>query len=324
MPDRDYYEVLGVARDATSEAIKKAYRALARKNHPDVNPGDRSAEARFKEVQQAYDIISDKEKRARYDQFGSAAFEGMAAAGQRPGAAEWSSRFGGPGQGFETIDLSDLIGTFGGSHEGGEGAGGSIFEDLMGRVRGSRTGRPRGGRSIEANLVIPFLTAVRGGETTIELERGHGKAESLVVKIPPGIDTGAKLRLKGQGEPGTKTTPAGDLTVMVQVEPHPYFKREGQNLQVEVPISVGEAVLGARIDVPALEGMKSLTVPAGSSSGQRLRIKGQGIPAVAGKPQGDLFVVLKVVVPKTSDPTSRRLVQEFSERNPQNPRAGLW
>jgi DnaJ-class molecular chaperone len=168
------------------------------------------------------------------------------------------------------------------------------------------------------------LTAVRGGETTIAIQRGDNAPESLVVKIPPGIDTGAKLRLKGQGEPGTKNSPAGDLTITVQVEPHSYFKREGQNLQVEVPISLGEAVLGAKIDVPALEGMKSLTVPPGSSSGQRLRIKGQGIPAASGKPQGDLFVVLKVVVPKTIDPASRRLIQEFSERNPQNPRDRLW
>jgi curved DNA-binding protein len=130
--------------------------------------------------------------------------------------------------------------------------------------------------------------------------------------------------LKGKGEPGTKSTPAGDLMITVQVEPHPYFKREGQDLQVEVPITVGEAVLGAKIEVPALEGMKALTIPPGSSSGQRLRIKGQGIPAAASRPQGDLFVVLKVVVPKTIDATSRRLIQEFSEHNPQDPRARLW
>ena len=242
--------------------------------------------------------------------------------GQQPGGAEWSTRFGGPG--FETIDLSDLIGSFGTHPQGGDVGGASIFEDLMGRVRGSRPGKPRAGRSIEANLIIPFLTAVRGGETTIELQRGEGKPEALVVKIPPGIDTGAKLRLKGQGEPGTKSTPAGDLTITVQVEPHAYFKRECQILQVEVPITVGEAVLGAKIEVPALEGMKSLTIPPGSSSGQRLRIKGQGIPAGSGKPQGDLFVVLKVVVPKTTDATSRRLIEEFSERNPQDPRARSW
>jgi curved DNA-binding protein len=321
MPDRDYYEVLGVARDATPEAIKKAYRSLARKNHPDVNPGDKSAEGRFKEIQQAYDILSDKEKRARYDQFGSAAFEGMAAAGQRPGGGEWTTHFG--GQGFENIDLSDLIGSFGGG-QGGDAGSASIFEDLMGRVRGSRPARQRAGRSIEANIVIPFLTAASGGETTIGIERGQGKPESLVVKIPAGVDTGAKLRLKGRGEPGTKTTPAGDLTITVQVEPHPYFKRDGQDLQVEVPITLGEAVLGAKIEVPALEGMKSLTVPPGSSTGQRLRIKGQGIPAAGGKPEGDLFVLLKVVVPRSIDATSKRLIHEFSERNPQSPRAGLW
>ncbi len=246
----------------------------------------------------------------------------MAAAGQRPGGGEWTTHFG--GQGFENIDLTDLIGSFGGGHHGEEGGGASIFEDLMGRVRGGRAPRQRAGRSIEANLIIPFLTAARGGETTIDLQRGQGKPESLVVKIPSGVDTGAKLRLKGQGEPGTKTTPAGDLTITVQVEPHPYFKRDGQNLQVEVPITVGEAVLGAKIEVPTLDAMKSLTVPPGSSSGQRLRIKGQGIPAAGGKPQGDLFVLLKIVAPKSTDATSKRLIQEFSERNPQNPRAGLW
>jgi curved DNA-binding protein len=322
MAERDYYEVLGVARDATPDAIKKAYRGLARKYHPDVNPGDKSAEGRFKEVQSAYDILSDQQKRALYDRHGRAAFEGMAASGPRGNSTEWASRFGEPG--FENIDLSDLIGSFGGAGRSEDAGNASIFEDLMGRVRGGRPGRQRGGRTLEARLTIPFMTAVKGGETTIEIQRANGKTESLVVKIPPGIDTGAKLRLKGQGEPGSKGASAGDLTITVEVEPHPYYKREGQNLQVEVPISVAEAILGAKIDVPALEGMKSLTISAGSSSGQKLRLKGQGIPATAGKPAGDLFVVLKIVVPKNIDAASRRLIEEFSERNPQNPRAGLW
>ena len=194
----------------------------------------------------------------------------------------------------------------------------------MGRVRGSRPGRQRSGRTLEANLTIPFLTAVKGGETTVEVQRANGKAESLVVKIPPGVDTGAKLRLKGRGEPGAKGVPAGDLTITIEVQPHPYFKREGQNLQVDVPISVFEAMLGAKIDVPALDGMKSLTIPPGSSSGLKLRLKGQGIPATPGKPGGDLFVVLKIVVPKNIDAASRRLIEEFSEHNPQNPPTGLW
>ena len=322
MAERDYYDILGVARDATPEAIKKAYRGLARKFHPDVNPGDKTAESRFKEVQSAYDVLADQEKRALYDRHGRGAFEGMAASGPRANATEWASRFGEPG--FESVDLSDLIGSFGSSSRGEDAGGASIFEDLMGRVRGARPGRQRAGRTLEAHLTIPFLTAVRGGETTIEVQRGPNKTESLVVKIPPGIDTGAKLRLKGQGEPGTKGTPAGDLTITIEVEPHPYFKREGQILLLEVPVTISEAILGAKIDVPALDGMKSLTIPPGSSSGLKLRLKGQGIPSSGSKPGGDLFVVLKILVPKTIDAASRRFIEEFAERNPQNPRAGLW
>jgi len=325
MPDNDYYETLGVARDATPEAIKKAYRALARKHHPDVNPGDKTAEKRFKEVQQAYDILSEPEKRSLYDRYGNAAFEGMAAAGPRTSASEWTARFGEPG--YETIDFSEFFGPHGpaggAGAPGGEGGAG-IFEDLLGRMRTSRGARPRGGRSVQAHLTIPFLTAVRGGETTINVQRGDGKTENLVVKIPPGVDTGAKLRLKGQGEPGPKGGQRGDMTIVITVEPHPYFKREERNLVVEVPITVPEAVLGARVDVPSLDGMKSLTIPPGSSSGLKLRLKGQGVPASGGKPDGDLFVQLRIVVPRTIDDTSRRLIQEFAGHNKQNPRAGLW
>jgi curved DNA-binding protein len=322
--ERDYYDILGVARDSTPEAIKKAYRGLARKYHPDVNPGDKGAEAKFKEVQQAYDILSDQEKRALYDRHGRAAFEGMAAAGPRANAAEWASRFGQPG-GAESFDFSDLFGSFGEpAHDDQEG-GASLFEDIIGRVRGGRAARPRSGRAQEASLTIPFLTAVRGGETTIDIQRGAGHSESLVVKIPPGVDTGSRVRLKGQGEPSTaKGMPAGDLTIILNVEPHPYFKREGRDLTVEVPISVSEAILGARIEVPTIEGMKSLTIPQGSSSGQKLRLRGQGIPASGSKLAGDLFVVLKIVAPKAVDEASKKMIQEFAERNPQNPRAGLW
>ncbi len=325
MPERDYYEALGVARDATPEAIKKAYRAMARKYHPDVNPGDKTAEARFKEIQNAYDILSDQEKRARYDRYGTAAFEGMAAAGPRSGASDYTFRFGEPG--FETVDFSQFFGPMGGrgaATEEEEHGGAGIFEDLLGRMRGGRTGRVRSGRDMEAHLTIPFLTAVRGGDTTIEIERGEGKRESKVVHIPPGIESGKKLRIKGQGEPGGKNAPAGDLFITITVEPHPYFQRDGRNLQVEVPINVSEAILGAKIDVPTLDGLKSLTVPAGSSSGRKLRLKGQGVPAAGAKPAGDLFVILKIVVPKSVDEPSRRLIEEFSERNPYNPRAGLW
>jgi DnaJ-class molecular chaperone len=327
MPETDYYEVLGVARDATPEAVKKAYRGMARKYHPDVNPGDKSAEKHFKQVQQAYDILSDPEKRALYDRYGTTAFEGMGAAGPRTSASEWTARFGEPGH--ENIDFSEFFGPFTGAGGGPGaqpgGAGAGIFEELLGRMKTPRgASRARGGRSLEAQLTIPFLTAVRGGETSINVHREGGKQENLVVKIPPGVDTGARLRLKGQGEPGPKGSQRGDLTILITVEPHPYYKREGRDLLVEVPITISEAILGAKIDVPSLDGMKSLTIPPGSSSGLKLRLKGQGIPAAGGNPDGDLFVQLRIVAPRNIDEPSRRLVEEFADRNKQHPRAGLW
>jgi len=327
MAEADYYDTLGVPRDATPEAIKKAYRTLARKHHPDVNPGDKKAELKFKEVQQAYDILSDAEKRALYDRYGRAGVEGMAA-GPRAGAQEWANRQGAPGAGFESFDFSEFFGPGAqGPGVAADPAGGAgIFEDLIGRMRGGRGGRkpgPRPGHNLDATLSIPFLTAVRGGETTIQVDR-EGRRESLVVKVPPGIEPGAKLRLRGQGEPGEKGGTAGDLTIQVSVEPHPYFTREGRHLTVEVPISPDEAILGAKIDVPTLNGPKSLPVPPGTSSGQKLRLRGQGLPAAADKPEGDLFVALKIVVPKTIDDESGRLIREFAARNPLRPRDNLW
>ena len=333
MPETDYYEILGVARDGTADAIKKAYRAQARKFHPDVNPGDKKAEAKFKEVQQAYDILSDGEKRALYDRYGRAAFEGMAA-GPRAGAGpqEWGFRPGAGGaQGAESFDFSEFFGPGAGAGAGtgqAEEGGAGIFEEILGRMRSGRTGpkaqAPRPGRNLEANLAVPLLTAVRGGETTIDVLRDN-RRESLVVKIPPGIESGAKLRLRGQGEPSpTKGSPPGDLTIHVTVEPHSYFTRDGRNLSVELPLNVSEAILGAKVDVPTLDGLKSLTIPPGSSSGQKLRLRGQGAPAAGDKPEGDLFVILKVVLPKNVDDESRRLIREFAERNPLNPRQGLW
>jgi DnaJ-class molecular chaperone len=331
MPVRDYYEVLGLSRDATPEQIKKAYRSLARKHHPDANPGDKTAEAKFKEVQNAYDILSEPEKKTRYDQFGHAAFDGSNPFGPRAGGQEWAARQGG-GPGFENIDLSAFFGPNAGGGPGfpsdQDQAGGGIFEDIIARMRGGgeRAGRRRGQPSTapepaQASLSIPFLTAVGGGETSIELERSPGHRETKVVKIPPGLESGAKIRLRGQGDP----TGQSDLIITVNVEPHPYFKREDRNLSVEVPITVSEAVLGAKVDVPTLDGTtKTLTFPAGTSSGQKLRLRGQGVPASKNHPVGDLYVIARVVVPKSVDEESRKLIEQFAERNPSDPRKGLW
>ena len=325
MADRDYYEVLGVARDASADQIKKAYRSLARKHHPDANPGDKTAEARFKEIQGAYDILSDTEKKAQYDQFGHAAFSGFNPYGPRAGGSEWAARQGGPGN-FENIDLGAFFNQQGG---GGAGAsadvgGGGIFDEILSRMRGGPSGpkrRPpsREPEAAEASITIPFLTAVQGGETTIELDRGTGTRESKVIKIPAGLESGSKIRLKGQGG-----GPGADLIITVTVEPHPYFTRDGRNLSVEVPITAAEAILGARVDVPTLTGFKTMPIPAGTSSGQKLRLRGQGVPASKTQPEGDLYIVPRVVVPRGIDDESRKLIEDFATRNPSHPRDGLW
>lgn len=339
MPDRDHYAVLDVARDATPDQIKKAYRALARKYHPDANPGDKTAESKFKEVQKAYDVLSDPEKKQVYDRIGHSAYEQFGSGGPRMDPNAWAARGagGGPGAHFENVDLGAFFANAGGGGArvdwgAGEEAGGGIFEELLGRMRGShhhaggQRRRPSAHREpvhSEAALTIPFLTAIRGGETSIDITRDNGKRESLVVTIPPGLESGKKIRLKGQGEAEEPGGPRGDLMITVTVDSHPYFSRDGRNLLVEVPITIGEAVLGAKIDVPTLSGPRSVPIPAGTSTGQKLRLRGQGVPAFKELPAGDLYVVPKIVVPKSVDDTSIGLIEQFAERNPQNPRQGM-
>jgi DnaJ-class molecular chaperone len=252
---------------------------------------------------------------------------GAGGPGPRAGAQEWAARAGGPH--FETFDFSHFFGPGGPGEAPAEEAteGGGIFEDILSRVRGggrarrSAAARPR--PAPDAELTIPFLTAVQGGKTTIQIDR-DGQVDSLEVKIPPGTDTGTRIRLRGQGGATGPSGERADLTIRITVEPHRYFKREARDLSVEVPITIGEAVLGAKIEVPTLSGLKTMPLPPGSSSGQKLRLRGQGVPASGGKTEGDLFVILKVVVPKTADDESRRLIQEFQDRNPSRPRDGLW
>jgi DnaJ-class molecular chaperone len=291
---RDYYEVLGVPRNASEADIKKAYRKLARQHHPDRNPGNKQAEARFKEVQEAYDVLHDKAKREQYDRFG---FAGPGFGGQGPFRPEG----GGPGgfefQGVNPEDLESILGAFGGGL-------GDMFGGRRARGRG-RTARPP--ESVEAEVAVPFITASLGGTMSLQVD---GRAIDL--RVPAGIENGKKLRLKGQGPGG------GDLFVRVKIEPHPYFRREGNNIILEAPVSISEAVLGAKVDVPTLDGTHlTVTVPAGTSSGARLRLRGKG---VAG---GDQFIEIKVAVPKNPDSRSRELIEEFARLNPQNPRANL-
>ena len=192
---------------------------------------------------------------------------------------------------------------------------------MRGGERGGRRRQsPREPEAAQASLTIPFLTAVRGGETSVELERDGGRRETIVVKIPPGLEPGAKIRLKGQGDPSHQV----DLIITVGVEPHPYFERDGRNLSVQVPITVAEAILGAKIDVPTLDGFKAMAIPPGTSSGQKFRLRGQGVPATSKHPEGDLYIIPKIVVPRTVDDESRQLIEQFAARDPLQPREALW
>jgi DnaJ-class molecular chaperone len=304
---RDYYEVLGVKRDASEEEIKKAYRKLARQYHPDRNPGDKQAEANFKEVQAAYEVLSDKTKRANYDRFGFAGAQ-AGAGGPGGGPFRWGGAEGGTQfefQGFDPNDLASIFRQFGGV---GGGAGAEDLGEVLGR-RGRGRGRARQAKppEAEAEISIPFMTAALGGKVPLRVND-----QEIELKVPAGVEDGKKLRLSGQGPGG------GDLIVRLKVDPHPYFRREGNNVVLEVPLSVSEAVLGTTVEVPTLDGSRLMVkVPPGAASGSRLRLRGKGING------GDELIEVKVVAPKPADERSRELIEEFARLNPQSPRAGL-
>lgn len=307
MSNHDYYETLGVAKQASADEIRKSYKKLAREYHPDKNPDDEEAARKFKELQEAYSVLSDDEKRAQYDRFGSA-FQGAHPGG---GAGGWPG-----GQ----VDINDILG---GGFDLGDLFGGGGFGGQQPRSR--RAARPQAGGDISLEVDISFQTAAEGGSHSVLIQRRDGTEDRQTVKIPPGVTTGSVLRLSGQGEPGVNGGPAGNVRLTLKVASHPYFRREGNNLLVDVPISPTEAVLGGKVNVPTLsEGQISLTIPPGTSSGAKLRLPGYGIADRTTKQKGDQLVVVKIVVPKDLDDTTRGLYQQIADRSPHNPRADLW
>lgn len=322
----DYYQILGVEKGASAADIQKAYRKLARKYHPDLHPDDKAAQQKFKEVQQAYDVLNDAKKREMYDRFG-ADFEraGSAGPGGGPGGQgpySWSFRGAPGGGGAEGFDFSQMFG-------GGAGAGGAGIDlgDLFGQFAGAAGGGGRRGRASRAKgadvvseIRIPFKTAVLGGDMPLRLVRHDGQVEELSVKVPVGIDDGKKIRLRGKGEPGPGG--AGDLLVTVRVESHPYFHRRGDNLYVKLPVTLGEAAAGTKVDVPTPAGIVSLRVPPGSSSGTKLRIKGHGI-APTGKTAGDLIADVQVMLPQKYDDAELEFLRRFEDRHKLDPRSDL-
>lgn len=318
MNHNDYYKVLGVSRSASQDEIRKAYKKIARENHPDVKPGDNAAAERFKQAAEAYEVLGDEEKRKKYDKFGPNWKHADQAGGPFPGG-------GAGGAGPVDIDFESIFGR-------GGGGGGVDLEDLFGGMfgqgRGSGTRRqaqqPRRGQDLEISITIPFELAARGGEHDVSVQR-IGKVERLSVKIPAGVKDGGTIRLAGQGQPGRQGGPAGDLMIKVNVAPHPFFRREGQNVLVDVPVSLTEAALGAKVDVPTLtEGVVTLTIPPGTASGTKLRLRGKGFVDPKTRQHGDQFVAVKIVPPKELDDRGRELLEEFAQLQPQNPRAGLW
>jgi curved DNA-binding protein len=311
----DYYDLLNVAKGASQEDIKKSYRKLARQYHPDRNPGDKAAAAKFKDIQTAYDTLSEPEKRKLYDQYGPQYEQAQRAAqaggfgGQGPFTYRYEGGSGGP-QGVDPEMFQSIFEQMMGG--GMRGGGGHPFEEVMGGGRRKRGRRGPAPQDVEQTITVDFLTAAKGGSRETTTLDGN----TIAVKIPPGIEDGRIMRLRGQGLHG------GDLLVTVHVQPHAYFKREGQDLVLEVPLSVSEAILGTKVDVPTLDGIVSLTIPAGTSSGQRLRVRGQGLPKPDGT-RGDQYVQVKIVVPKHLDAAGKELIQKFAEKHPYNPREGM-
>lgn len=350
MAKRDYYEVLGVERSASEEEIKKAYRRMAMKYHPDRNPGDKEAEAKFKEAAEAYEVLSDPEKRARYDRLGHAGVEGM----------------GHAGQGFQSMD--EIFARFGDLF----GGRGSLFEEFFG---GGGRGGVEAGPSLRIALELPFRQAIAGCSKTIDLKRNeicdtcHGSGArpgskpttcplchgsgvvrqgqgffviqttcprcggvgkiiaspcpdcggegvrprkvTLRVDIPAGVEDGTTLRLRGEGEPSRHGGPRGDLFVVVRVQPDPFFERDGDDLHCRIPITFAQAALGAEIQVPTLDGEATLRIPPGTQPGDRLRLRGLGAPSGGGR-RGDQIVTVQVTVPRKLNPEQRELLERLA------------
>ena len=299
------YEVLGVKPDASAEEIRKVYRKLAKQLHPDLNPGKPAAEERFKAVSAAYDLLSDPEKRARYDrgEIDESGAERPPRSYYRGYAEGAEGRKYQPEGEMDLGDLEDLFAAFGSGGRGWRGRGGEGF-------------RARGADRL-FTLTVDFVEAAAGATKRLSL----APEEWLDVTIPPGINDGQVLRLRGKGGPGLGGGPVGDALIEVRVAPHPLFRRDGDDIRIELPVSLAEAVLGARVTVPTVTGPVTMTIPKGSDSGSQLRLRGKGIQRKPGA--GDQYVTLKVVLGPSGDPELSEFLEKWAPRHPFDPRQGM-
>lgn len=296
---KDYYEILGVPKDATTEEIKKAFRKLARKYHPDLHPDDNEKETLFKEMNEAHSVLSDPDKRRQYDMAGRMPFGG-----------------GGPG------------GPFGGhGGQGGPfGGGGGGLDDLFSGFfdQGRGTQMPQRGSDMEYTLSLDFMHAVNGADVNVSVRRGGGSTEKIKVKVPPGVTNGSRIKLAGKGGAGVAGGPPGSLHIITKVQKHPYFKRVEDDIHLDVPITLKEAVLGTNIKVPTIDGFTTFKVPPGSQGGSKLRLKGKGVKHLSAAGRGAMYLNIQINLPRELDDKSMELISEFDEINPSDPRLGLW
>ncbi len=383
---QDYYQTLGVSRDASEEDIRKAYRKLARKHHPDLNPGDKAAEERFKKVQEAYDILSDPKKKTMYDQYGFYSENGMpgGAAGGGGGARPPHMDFGG-------FDFSDIFtrGAGAGSRRSSEESANfqDIFSQWFGRQNAEQAAPPQKGSDLEYYLNIDFWQAIKGTQVRLQISRqevcatcgGSGAAksatnticpecngsgnvtqaagamrfsltcprcggsgrlrntcptchgdgristkETVEVRIPPGAQEGSRLRVAGKGNAGTHGAPPGDLYITVRVEPHPFFRRDGDDIEITVPVRIDEAGLGTKIEVPTIDGRALLKIPQGTKNGQKFRLREKGVLNSRTSRRGDQIVEVQVEAPVVQDERTKELLREYAKLHPEDPRAGIW
>jgi curved DNA-binding protein len=306
MDYKDYYKILGVDRKADEKEIKKAYRRLARQYHPDVNPGDKAAEARFKEINEANEVLSDAEKRRKYDELGQN-YQRWQQAGGAPGGFDWSrwTTTGPGGTRVEYGDIGDLGDLFGGA-----GGFSDFFETLFGGM-GTAAGRPGQGamrsRDLEHEVEVTFEEAFRGAQRIVEMD-----GRRLEVKIPAGVKTGSRVRMAGEGLPGGKSGQHGDLYLRINVLPHPTFERRDDDLYCEVPVDLFTALLGGEARVPTLSGPLVLRIPAGTQSGRTFRLAGQGMPKLRkASERGDLYARVRVMLPEKLSDREQKLVREW-------------
>ena len=325
---RDYYDILGVSKTASADEIKKAHRKLVRKFHPDVNKNNPAATEKFKEAQEAYDVLSDETKRKNYDQFGHAGVNGAPGMGGAGGGGDPFEAFrraqqgrgrGGPAPGVTVEDFDP----------GGGGNFGDIFEQLFGSRGGPKTGgrrarpqpaAPERGQDVEHGVKLTFEQAARGTTLPLQIDR-DGQVETIEIKVPAGVKDGSRIRVKGRGQQ-LPNGQHGDLFIVTAVHPHPYFRREGNDIYLDLPLSMYEACLGAKLSVPTLDGPVTLTVPPGTGGGAKLRIRGRGIDR-GGDEKGDQFVQVRVAVPKDLDDADRAAIEAIAVKHPLNARADL-